>query len=82
MGDKIKVLSRVNAEWVNGELCGKSGIFPVEFVDSVPENLLSEAPKKEEASKEPKAKVHNNVNVCMYRVSRGGGRKFKDDFAL
>ena len=38
-GDKIKVVSRVNDEWVNGELHGKTGMFPAEFVDSIPKDL-------------------------------------------
>ena len=33
------VTSRVDADWVVGELRGKKGMFPVNFVDSVPENL-------------------------------------------
>jgi hypothetical protein len=38
-GDKIKVVSRVNAEWVNGEFGGAKGIFPIGFVDGVPDDL-------------------------------------------
>ena len=56
------MLTRVNAEWVNGELRGKSGIFPVDFVDSVPENLLCEAPKKK-ASHETKVHTYNCIPV-------------------
>lgn len=46
-GDKIKVTSRVDADWVVGELRGKKGMFPVNFVDKVPENL----PKKSDEQK-------------------------------
>ena len=38
-GDKIIVTSRVDADWVVGELYGKKGMFPTSFVDKVPENL-------------------------------------------
>ena len=38
-GDKIKVISRVNDNWVRGELGGAQGMFPADFVDSVPDSL-------------------------------------------
>ena len=65
-GDKIKVVSRVDADWVVGELRGKKGMFPVNFIDKVPENLpkdsdekSSEAPtqsSKGQSAKTPAAK--------------------------
>ena len=39
IGDKVKVVSRVDADWVVGELRGKKGMFPASFVDKVPDNL-------------------------------------------
>ena len=42
-GDKIVVISRVDADWVVGELYGKNGMFPASFVDKVPENLPQES---------------------------------------
>lgn len=47
MGDRIRVVSRVSAEWVNGELGGAKGMFPTEFVDGVPDGL----PEAESTSK-------------------------------
>ena len=42
MGDKINVIRQVNADWLHGELHGRSGNFPVGFVDHVPANLPTE----------------------------------------
>lgn len=44
----MKVVSRVDADWVVGELRGKKGMFPSSFVDKVPENL----PPRESGDKE------------------------------
>ncbi len=61
----------MSAEWVNGELRGAKGMFPADFVDSVPDDLPLEAKKEEkETSKaEPKPEVgscvHAHVYVCM-----------------
>ncbi|XP_070553885.1 SH3 domain-containing protein 19-like isoform X2 [Ptychodera flava] len=38
-GDKIKVTNQVNADWLVGEMYGKSGRFPSNFIDRVPNNL-------------------------------------------
>jgi len=38
-GDVIKLVARVNPEWVRGVMDGKSGILPDSFVDNVPHNL-------------------------------------------
>ena len=35
-GDVIKLVTRVNPEWVRGEMDGRSGILPASFVDDVP----------------------------------------------
>ena len=32
-GDKIKVLGRVNSDWLRGSLNGQEGIFPQAYVD-------------------------------------------------
>lgn len=48
------LVSRVNEEWVKGELRGSTGIFPTSFVDTVPADLPQEA-KKEETKKEDTA---------------------------
>lgn len=50
MGDKIKVVSRINAEWVSGELGGAKGIFPAEFVDKVPDDLPEASTSKDTSS--------------------------------
>ncbi|XP_033095717.1 SH3 domain-containing protein 19-like isoform X2 [Anneissia japonica] len=43
MGDKIFVKSRINSEWLVGELNGNEGSFPANFVDNIPANLPSAA---------------------------------------
>ena len=49
-GDKINVTSRVDADWVVGELRGKKGMFPSSFVDSVPENLPQDSQEQNSQS--------------------------------
>ena len=65
-GDKITVMSRINAEWVKGELGGLRGMFPANFVDSVPDSIPQEA--EESASDGAEHKVgslqHCSVGVC------------------
>jgi hypothetical protein len=34
-GDYIRLLGRVDSEWVKGELYGKVGIFPMTFVEMI-----------------------------------------------
>lgn len=34
-GDVIRIIERVNDEWLRGELKGKTGVFPVAFVEIV-----------------------------------------------
>ena len=69
-GDKIKVMARVNEEWVRGEFGGRSGIFPASFIDAIPPNLPSdEVPKAQSpaspspsADTKPTAAKVENVN--------------------
>ena len=42
--------SRVDADWVVGELRGKKGMFPVSFVDKVPENLPKDSSEQKSGS--------------------------------
>uniref|UniRef100_A0A673C8F4 SH3 domain-containing protein n=1 Tax=Sphaeramia orbicularis TaxID=375764 RepID=A0A673C8F4_9TELE len=37
-GDKIILLSRINDDWLEGQLNENTGIFPASFVEDVPEN--------------------------------------------
>ena len=46
-GDKIKVVYRVNKEWLKGEFAGAKGMFPANFVDPVPSDLPEETKEKE-----------------------------------
>lgn len=39
----MKVLSRVNDEWVEGQMAGKTGMFPASFVDHLPSDLPKKA---------------------------------------
>ena len=39
VNDPIKVLARVNDEWLKGECGGQTGLFPANFLDRVPDNL-------------------------------------------
>lgn len=45
-------MSRVNAEWVNGELSGAKGMFPTDFVDEVPDGLPEAAKEGPSTSKD------------------------------
>lgn len=56
-GDRIKIISRVNADWINGEIGGRKGMFPANFVDFVPDDLPM---AKKEAAKSNK-KVSTNI---------------------
>nr|XP_006820391.1 PREDICTED: SH3 domain-containing protein 19-like [Saccoglossus kowalevskii] len=38
-GDRIQVVSQVNADWLIGKIFGSSGRFPSAFVDQIPPNL-------------------------------------------
>ena len=49
-GDSIRVVSHVNDEWVRGELGGKEGILPADFVDHLPSNLPMEKEQKTSAA--------------------------------
>ena len=51
----MKVVSRVNDDWVEGQMAGKTGMFPASFVDHLPSDL----PKKA-ATTEP-----TQVQVCV-----------------
>uniref|UniRef100_A0A669EIN8 Neutrophil cytosolic factor 2 n=1 Tax=Oreochromis niloticus TaxID=8128 RepID=A0A669EIN8_ORENI len=37
-GDKIKLLSKINQDWLEGQCNGNTGIFPASFVEEVPAN--------------------------------------------
>ncbi|MEQ2220308.1 hypothetical protein ILYODFUR_004101 [Ilyodon furcidens] len=37
-GDKIRLLSRVNQDWLEGQCNGNTGIFPASFAEEVPTN--------------------------------------------
>lgn len=67
VGDKIKVVSRVNAEWVTGELRGAKGIFPADFVDRLPEGL-PEASKEETSSGGTKTKVWISNSLSQLNI--------------
>lgn len=60
-GDKIKMLSRVNAEWVNGEFRGAKGIFPANFVDEIPADLPDAAKEEADAAK---SEVQKEIGQC------------------
>ena len=45
-GDKIKVIERVNSDWLMGECNGKQGLFPASFV----EDPQSESPVVESST--------------------------------
>ena len=38
-GDNIKVVKRINSDWLMGELNGKEGLFPASFVESESDSL-------------------------------------------
>ena len=42
-GDRIKVLARLNSDWLRGSLNGQEGIFPLAYVDlpTTNEGMLS-----------------------------------------
>ena len=54
-GDKVKVVSRVDADWVVGEVSGRKGMFPASFVDQVPKNLPQESSSKEKSESPSKS---------------------------
>ena len=65
------MVSRVDADWVVGELRGSKGMFPAGFVDKVPENLPQEgsggsSKEKTESSSQPTVTM-KKVNY-MYTV--------------
>lgn len=47
VGDKIKVVERINKDWLMGEFNGKAGLFPSSFVDCAPELLPEPSSNKE-----------------------------------
>lgn len=38
-GEKVRLISRINKDWLYGECNGKRGQFPSTFVDNVPSSL-------------------------------------------
>ena len=61
-GVMVKVVCRVNEEWVEGELEGKTGMFPVTFVDHLPPDL----PMKRDTTEPTQNKV--SCTVCAVHV--------------
>ena len=51
------MVSRVNAEWVNGEFRGAKGMFPANFVDEIPADLPDAAKEETDAAKNEVKKV-------------------------
>ena len=67
--DRITVLSKVNDEWLYGELNGKEGQFPATFVDRFPPNLPQKTSASAGTSEPTKEKVIfmcGCVGVCMH----------------
>ena len=60
----MKVVCRVNEEWVEGELGGKRGMFPVSFVDHLPPDLPSKAATTEPTQPSPQV----CVRMYMYTL--------------
>ena len=48
-GEKIKLVGRVDKEWVFGELNGRKGMLPVSFIDSNPDTLPPHVESKKES---------------------------------
>jgi SH3 domain-containing protein 19 len=42
-GDVIRIVERVNVEWLRGELRGKTGVFPVAFVEILEDLPISDS---------------------------------------
>ena len=72
--------SRVDADWVMGELRGKKGMFPLSFVDKVPENLPQDGGDKKSDSQpqaaatkpQPQAAATKQVNTCEISITAMG----------
>lgn len=58
-GAQILVTARVNEEWLEGECFGRSGIFPVQFVDCV---NLYQVPMKQQSAPSPSHTQPLHVN--------------------
>ena len=48
-GEKIKLVGRVDKEWVFGELNGRKGLLPVSFIDSNPDTLPPHVESRKES---------------------------------
>ena len=57
-GDKIKVVERINSDWLLGELNGKEGLFPVSFVESVPDSLPQHSTSNHKENNEPQVSFY------------------------
>ena len=71
-GDKIRILSRVNEQWLFGETGGSKGSFPASFVDMVPSDLPHY--EADETSVETDTASHSQ-SLLSAPTSAGGSRK-------
>lgn len=55
-GDKIRVTSRIDADWIMGKFGGLEGMFPEVFVDSVPDDVPQEAEESSSIKGEDKVR--------------------------
>ena len=65
-GAGIRVVCLVNEQWVEGEIEGKTGIFPASFVDCVPPDLPEKAANTEPPQPAKVYTIHSVVCVCVY----------------
>lgn len=74
VGDQIKLVGRMDQDWLKGQLRGQEGIFPVDFVDIIVdfppgwEEEEETATSRSPASPSPGkyTRVHSYCSACIY----------------
>lgn len=79
-GDKIKVLSKVNDQWLFGKCNGKEGSFPASFIDNIPDNLplhVPSTPTKKSSTFHAEPKSYG-IAIYNFEGEQDGDLGFKE----